>query len=112
MKTLRLLLVVLFISCTPAVFTGCTTPRTQQAAVHDSFKTTYNVARQAYESYLELVVKGKVPRQKEMQADRAWNEFRRGFSIAFKAASNDWNASSPAKVQALSEEFINFVRRL
>lgn len=112
MKNIRLLLVVLFISCTPLYFTGCAVQRTQQAAVHDTFRSTYSLARQAYESYLELVVRGKVPKAKELQADRSWNEFRRGFSIAFKASSNNWNASSPAKVQALADEFINLIRSL
>ena len=112
MKTIRLLLVVLFISCTPVVFTGCTTPRTQQAAVHDTFRSTYDTARTFYEGYLELVVRGKVPRQKEMQADRAWNDFRRGFSLAFKAASADWNSATPEKTKQLADEFIKLVRSL
>lgn len=98
----------------PVALTSCavTPPRTPEAVVFDSFKTTYNAAYTAYTGWLELVVKGKVSKADEARVDTAWNDFRTGFSAAFQAASQDWNAASPERVQAMADILIKLIRGL
>lgn len=98
---------------TMPVIQGCATAtRTHEAVVYDSFKSTYSAAKTAYMGYLELVVKGQVTKENEAAADRAWNDFRTAFSLAFQAASSDWNAATPEGVQALADQLINLIRTL
>lgn len=109
MKRLRTLALMVLIAVAPVAIvstqTGCATNRTTEAKVFDSFKTTYNFAYHAYESYVRLVVQGKVTKENEAKADAAWNQFRSGFSIAFKAANLNWEAATPAEVTALANQF-------
>ena len=109
MKTILLIMALVF---APLAFTGCTTPRTTEAMVYDSFRTAYNSAKIAYMGHLELVVKGKVGKTKELAVDQAWDRFRATFSIAFQAASQNWSAVPPEQVTALANQLINLIRTL
>lgn len=93
---------------------GCGTPKnaTHEAIVFNSFKTTYNTTRSAYEGYLVLVVQRKVSEEDEVKIDKAWNDYRAAFKLAFIAASQNWEAATPYQVQQLSSEFIKLVSRL
>jgi len=112
MRTLKLLMVSVLLVAAPASFTGCVGPRTTEAVVFDSFKTTYNAAYSAYTGWLELVVTGRASKADEARVDAAWNEFRAGFSLSFQAASNDWSAATPEKIQLLSEQLIRLIHSL
>lgn len=110
---MKTLIAALLLAVMPMSFVGCaTTTKTKEAVVFDSFKSTYNAAYTAYTSYLELVVRGKVSRDQEVRADAAWNHFRAGFSVAFRAASQDWNAAAPDQVKALADKLITIIRAL
>ena len=113
MKYFTLLLLSLALLATPAVFTGCgTTPQTTEARVFNSFRTTYNTARSAYEGYLVLVVQGKVSKADERRADESWNTFRASFELALSAASSNWNAQTPEHLQKLANDFILLISKL
>lgn len=109
---MKTLLLILALALAPLSFTGCVTPRTTEAVVFDSFRTTYNAAYSAYTGYLELVVAGKVSKIQEEKVDNAWNNFRAGFSIALQAASNDWNTASPEQVRLLANRLLQLIRTI
>lgn len=96
----------------PIVVTGCVGPQTREAVVFHTFRSTYNATRTAYEGYLELVVNQKVDQSQVAKVDAAWNDFRSAFALAFKAASNDWTASTPESAQKIADDFIKLVRTL
>lgn len=115
MKPIKSLLLALALTCAvvaPVTFTGCAVTRTTEAVVFDSFKTTYNASYSAYTSWLELVVKGKVSKADEARVDKAWNDFRDAFSIAFQTASQNWSAATPEQVQRLADNLITLIRKL
>lgn len=96
----------------PVVMPGCAGPQTREAVVFHTFRSTYNATRTAYEGYLELVVQQKVDQAQVAKVDAAWNDFRSAFALAFRAASNDWTASTPESAQKLADDFIKLVRTL
>ena len=104
MKTIRLLIIAVAISVASLTFTGCVAPRTAEARVYDTFKTTYNAAYSSYESYCKLVVLGKVSKAEEAKVDAAWNDFR--------AASLNWTAATPAQVQKLADDLNRLILSL
>jgi len=119
-RFLRLLfscVLTLFLTSTvfvaPVFLTGCKGPeRTREAVIHDTFGTTYRAAKEAYTSFCDLVVQGKVSKEKEAKADAAWNDFREKFAVAFKLASNDWNAVTPEQARMYAAQFITFLKTL
>ena len=112
MKTLRLIIFAVAISVASLTFTGCVTPRTPEARVYDTFKTTYNAAYSSYESYCKLVVLGKVSKEQEARVDRAWNDFRAAFTLSFRAASLNWSAATPVQVQLLANDLNKLIMSL
>jgi hypothetical protein len=113
MKLFRLLALAacLFIAA-PITFTGCSTPRTHEAKVYDTFRSTWDAAYTAYSSYCELIVKCRVSAENEAKADAAWNKFRTGFMLSFHTASSDWNAITPEDARKLADAFILFINSL
>lgn len=87
-------------------------PPTREAIIFTSFKDTYAVARTAYLVYCEQVVSGKVAVNKERQADLMWNQFRKAFSVSFRAATTDWNAIATPEAQKLVNDFVAAIRKL
>lgn len=105
MKFLTLLFACCVLASTP-VFTGCGTTQTTEAKRFNSFRDVYAVTRAAYDGFCVRVVQGKVTRPDEARADRAWNQYRASFKLAFKSASLDWQSAAPADVQKLGEELV------
>ena len=112
MKTLRLFIFAVAISVASLTLTGCVTPRTPEARVYDTFKTTYNAAYSSYESYCKLVVLGKVSKAEEAKVDAAWNDFRSAFTLSLRAASLNWSAATPAQVQKLAVDLNKLILSL
>ena len=108
-----ILALILTLACVSQIFTGCKNPpRTHQAVVFDTFRTTYRGALQAYESWNELVIKGKVSEENRLKGDKAWNDFRAAFTLAMRTATGGMDATSTPQAQALANEFIALIRRL
>jgi len=113
MRKLPLLILSAFLCCAAPTFTGCTTTQqTVEAKKFYSFKTTYNLAKQAYVSYLTLQAKQGKMKPEANDVDRAWMTFNESFQLAFRAASLDWNAATPAQVQALADNLLNLIAKL
>jgi hypothetical protein len=109
MKTITILICAVAISLGVV---GCQTnsaPPTSEAIKFYSFKDTWTAAHAGYQAYCELVVLGKVSKADEAEIDAAWNQFRAGFTIALKAAQNDWNKVTPADVEQLKNDLITII---
>jgi len=76
MKYIAALLIAVFCVIAPVSFTGCKSTPTTQAVVFNTFKSTWTVTKQAYSTWTERVVAGKVTPEAEAKADAAWNKDR------------------------------------
>lgn len=96
-----------------APLTGCKTtePPTREARIAYTFQDTWTLARVAYDAFAERVVLGKVSRADEARVDAAWNHFRAAFAVAFRAASQNWNTATTAKIDALRDDLLDLIRR-
>lgn len=100
-------------AATTVTLTGCKSPpRTQEAIVHDTFRTTYNAALQAYESWNEGVIDGRVSKETQAKGDKAWNDFRAAFMAARMAASGSMSSPSTEQAKVLAAQFIALIRRI
>lgn len=113
MKFLRLLLIALSLTIAAPTFTGCTSPpRTHEAIVFDTCKTTYNAARETYKAVVKLHLSGKIDAEKRKQADDAWNKFRASFSLTMKTLTLNWETATPQELTVLANNFVNFIESL
>lgn len=113
MKLLTSILLALCLLGAPAL-TGCksATPRTTEAKVFDTTKSTYAAARAAYKAVVRLNIQGKLSDEKLKRADDAWVKFNSSFMLAFGAANTDWNSATPEPVQNLANQFLKLLNSL
>ena len=97
-----------------AVFTGCQTAPapTAEAVKFNSLKSTWIVALNTYDAYCELAVQREVSAPDQATINKAWNDFREGFTVALKLADNDWTAPTPDDLERLKNDLIIFIRAL
>lgn len=109
-----LILALLMAFTAPLMVAGCgtTKPQTVEAQKFNTFKSVYYTARSAYIGHIGLVVQGKVSKAKELKVDKAWNDFRAGFTVAFQAASTNWEAATPEEVQLLATRLLALIKEL
>lgn len=99
--------------CAPLFFTGCASaPRTTEARVFDTYKSTYAAARAAYKAVVRLHVEKKLSDENRKKADAAWVQFNASFMIAFGAGTTDWSTAAPEQVQNLANQFLNLLKSL
>lgn len=92
---------------------GCqTTPATPEAVKFNSLRATWVMTLAAYDAYCELAVQGKVSAKDQAEVNKAWNTFRRSFSIALKVAQNDWTQPTPDDLEQAKDTLILFIRSL
>lgn len=108
-----LVLTALFVSCTPAILTGCkTTDTTREARIYYSFRDTWIIGHTAYGAWCERIVDGKISKADERKVDKAWDDFRDAFKLALQLSNHQWGEASPDKVDRLRDDLINLIRRL
>lgn len=113
MKILRYLLVAVLLTFATPSFTGCKLPpRTTEAIIFDSCKTTYNAAYNAYKATVKLHLAGKLTAAQRKQADDAWNDFRKSFVGTMKALTIHWDTATPEELQVIANNFIALLHRL
>ena|SRR5690349_10777320 len=98
------------------IFTGASCPkaqpRTTEARMFDTCKSTYAAARAAYKATVKLHLTGQLSRENRLKADAAWLDFNGSFLITFEALNLDWKTATPEQLQQLSLNFMEFLRRL
>ena len=109
---MKRLLLILALCAAPVLFTACPTTTTHEAVVYYTFADTWAAASASYGGFCERVVSGKVAPHNEAKADAAWNKFRASFKLSLRAASMNWNATTPAEVRQLSDALLAIIRSL
>ena len=110
-RILSLIVISAVLACSTATFTSCST-MTREAAVYNTFKSTWIVSKTAYGAWCEKVVQGKVSADAEVEADNAWNKFRAVFTTSFKLANLNWDAPTDAQLIDAQNELLNLLRKL
>lgn len=111
MKKLLVAALGLSLLLSPVAFVGCAGPQTKEAIVFHSFRDSWDASRSAYRAWQELVVSGKISPTKEAAVDKAWNNYRATFRLAFDAATRNWDATTPQDVERLRVELLNLIRQ-
>jgi len=112
MKYLRLILLAVCLTATPAVFTGCKTATTQEQIVFYTFKDIQIVAHRAYDVFAEKVVRNDVSAENKAKVEAAYAKFQDAFRAAFKAAQSDMTKLTPVEVQKLADELMRLIYSL
>jgi len=76
---------------------GCANPTTQKVAVA-TLGSVHQAADASYQSYIALVLKGKVSENGVTEVSNAYREFQREFAIAVKLVRGNTNAVVPVSV--------------
>lgn len=77
-----------------------------------AFRDSWTLTKQAYDSFSERVVLGKVPADKVAEVDLAWNKYRAAFSSALTIARQDFNAATPGTLLAIQNELLTLIATL
>jgi len=113
MKYLRLILLAVCLTATPAVFTGCVSPnQPREAIVFYTFKDIQIIAHRAYDVFAEKVVRNDVSADNKAKVEAAYAKFQDAFRAAFKAAQNDMTKLTPIEVQKLADELMRLIYSL
>lgn len=113
-KLIAGLLLAITIAIPVCHLTGCGSlpDRPPQTVALDSLKATYTAGRDAYKGAVRLWVAGKITDAKKAEADRAWNDFRAGVSLAVEAAGTNWEAPTTADVLTLKNNLLTLITNL
>ena len=111
MKYLRLILLAVCLTATPAVFTGCETTKQEQIVFY-TFKDIQIVAHRSMDVFAEKVVRKDISAENKAQVEAAYAKFQDSFRAAFKAAQSDMTKLTPIEVQKLADELMRLIYSL
>lgn len=105
--TFKLALVLLMGATLVTVPTACTT--TQQTVTYNTLYSVEKSTTAAYDSYLTLVVQGKLAKDGVPAVSKSFDRFQFGMQVAVSAAQFNWSAPAPAETIALATEVLNAI---
>lgn len=110
---MKLLLTILMLAVMPASFTGCTTTQRPPATIaYLTLRDTWTGVKTAMRIYADECARDKVPLDKQIAIDNAYEKFRMAFLAALRTASFKWDAATDAEIDALAQQVLALIRKI